>query len=882
MTFALWPVLLLLLPAALLLWRLRGPGALLLALRATLVAALVLALADPRLRWRDEGADVVVVVDRSRSMPPGSDARALELVQGLEKARRPEDRVGVVTFGEDVRVERPPSGERFGGFTQPLRSEGSNLGGALEAAAQLVGSGRSGRVLLLSDGLATDAEVLAAGRRLGAQGIPVDFRWLGRPAPKTDAAVLSLDTPSAVAVREPFMLTARVFSRAAAKAKVTLTRDGQPLVRGELPLAAGSQLLTFRDLVEQPGLASYALRLSVEGDELPQNDVGRAVTRVEAPPRALLVTRAPKGVLAQVLAANLDALVRPPEPLTLAGLEGVSTVVLEDVEAGALGEEGLHVLAQFVKEAGGGLVMTGGKRSFGAGGYRKSPVEEVLPVSLELRAEQRDVALAMAVVMDCSCSMGVQVPDGRTKMELAAEGVVGALELLNPSDEASVDLIDTERKSLIPLSPVKEGLPLYRVQSAYSGGGGIYIGEALRTARQEISKSSKATRHVLLFADAADSENPDDYKETLAKLARERVTVSVIAMGSPKDADAKLLEEVASLGRGRLYFAEDARSLPRVFSEETIAIARVAFLSEPTPVGVGGDLPLLGPVSAPAAALGGYNVTYLKPQAGLGLRTKDANTAPVLAFWRRGAGRALAYTGEVDGEATGAVRDWAGYRGLLEKAVRWTMERPAGAVTPGVARVVRRGSEVQVSVDYAPGQVPAAPPRLTLLSSDGRGAPLSLPMRSDGEGRYVATHRLASTDTLFPVIQSGDGVLRAPPVILPYAPEFEPRADDGAKTLRELAEASGGVERLSLSGLFEASARSERWLSLSPWLTVAALLLLLAEVFVRRSGAGSRAVQAAQGETASESPMAPAAAPPPEVPSPSALDRARERARRRF
>jgi hypothetical protein len=56
-------------------------------------------------------------------------------------------------------------------------------------------------------------------------------------------------------------------------------------------------------------------------------------------------------------------------------------------------------------------------------------------VSLEMREEQRRTALAMSVLMDCSCSMGVQVPDGRTKMEVAAEGVVGALTLLNEKDE---------------------------------------------------------------------------------------------------------------------------------------------------------------------------------------------------------------------------------------------------------------------------------------------------------------------------------------------------------------------------------------------------------------------------------------------------------------
>jgi uncharacterized membrane protein len=88
--------------------------------------------------------------------------------------------------------------------------------------------------------------------------------------------------------------------------------------------------------------------------------------------------------------------VRAPFPVTLDALDGVvDTVVLENVDANQLGEPVLHVLASYVEQAGGGLVMTGGRSSFGEGGYRRSPVEPLLPVSLEMREEQRRTALAV-------------------------------------------------------------------------------------------------------------------------------------------------------------------------------------------------------------------------------------------------------------------------------------------------------------------------------------------------------------------------------------------------------------------------------------------------------------------------------------------------------
>ena len=82
MTGLLFPELLLLIvPAALAWWFTRGTGRLGDAVRVSLVLTLVIALAAPYLRRPSTGRDVVVVVDRSRSMPEDAEERARELVQ---------------------------------------------------------------------------------------------------------------------------------------------------------------------------------------------------------------------------------------------------------------------------------------------------------------------------------------------------------------------------------------------------------------------------------------------------------------------------------------------------------------------------------------------------------------------------------------------------------------------------------------------------------------------------------------------------------------------------------------------------------------------------------------------------------------------------------
>jgi uncharacterized membrane protein len=64
-------------------------------------------------------------------------------------------------------------------------------------------------------------------------------------------------------------------------------------------------------------------------------------------------------------------------------------VILDDIEAGFFKQDQLSLLQQFVSRRGGGLLMLGGKESFGEGGYARTPVGEMLPVYLD-----RNVAAA--------------------------------------------------------------------------------------------------------------------------------------------------------------------------------------------------------------------------------------------------------------------------------------------------------------------------------------------------------------------------------------------------------------------------------------------------------------------------------------------------------
>jgi len=175
-------------------------------------------------------------------------------------------------------------------------------------------------------------------------------------------------------------------------------------------------------------------------------------------------------------------------------------------------------------------------------------------------------------------------------------------------------------------------------------------------------------------------------------------------------------------------------------------------------------------------------------------------------------------------------------------------------------------------------------------------------MRWEDEDRQGAHFVLPGTGTWHPVVKLGDRVFRAPPVTLPWVPEFEPAPPkEGRAALIAVAKAGSGVERLAMTGLFAEGEQSFARVPLAPFLVSLAVLLLVAEVFVRRFLSGPRVRRqkpaiappmpvmpqpavspAAAVSTTSPSPPTPEQpAPKPPEPPRDPLAEARERARKR-
>ncbi|HSG69032.1 MAG TPA: VWA domain-containing protein, partial [Planctomycetaceae bacterium] len=822
-------------------------------LRAILLLLLVLTLTAPLPNLGGRGIDVIVVADRSRSMPVDSHGNILELIHNLQNKSNlgPNNRVGLVTFGAKPAVETLPRNE---GMTEQyalqILPDGSDLNAALETALSLADRNRPTRILVLSDGEANGIDPVFAARKAREEKIPIDYRVFERIR-IGDVAIDSVGLPESVAPREPFQFPVWIYSDRETDAELVVTREGNELSKKTVSLSVGANRVLFRDVIELGGFYNYSVVLNVPGDPLLENNVGAGIVRVDSGPKLLVLNAdgQPDNLTRALVAGRIDVeiAIAKEHPLTQDSLDAYRAVILENVPARDLGRLKMERLAQFTEDLGGGLMLTGGERSFGTGGYFKSALDETIPVSMEMREEQRKSRIAMVIALDRSGSMAVPVKGNKTKMDLANTGTAECVNLLSSGDSVAVIAVDSSPHVVQEMIAVenKEAI-ITRVKSIESMGGGIYVYEALVAAGRQLLKAEQTTKHIILFSDANDSEEPGDYKKLLADYAASGITVSVIGLGTDHDSDSQLLKDIAKLGSGNIMFTEDPEELPRLFAEDTMSVARSTFITpdETQPNGIPGailpDALLLGELGSGAfPGVGGYNLSYLKPKATSAVISQDEYQAPLSAFWYRGVGRAAALCLEVDGQHSGQFGRWENYEDFLITHARWLL----GGNNPNdvFVNIEREGQDAVVTIELDPERTDAgntqAPELIVVPPGDEREATISPDFIWTGPNTLQARFPLDRTGSFRTIVKSGENQLtRGPAVTLPYSPEFAPRAGirTGEEILAALAETSGGTARTDVLEVFNNPPRSARKTSLLPYLFIAAIVLLLVEIAGRR------------------------------------------------
>lgn len=806
-------------------------------LRAASLLALVLALAEPQWRALGKGLDLWLLLDRSASAAEEVEPRAAEIRALLERSKGPEDRVFSVDFADIAMM----TGE--GDEILPYQRTQTRWRLAVQYALARMDPDRAARVLMVTDGQGTESlDGLAAVMR--AQEVALDYR-LVTPPEGEDAAVRALRMPVRVQVGEPFLIEVEIAGSPDGTVPCVMMRDGEEAGAFEVELRGGLGVARFTERLARAGAAKYGVVALRRGDTRPGNDSAVAWVEVTGGPRVVLVTAFEGDPVAGALeAAGFSVeIFGPKNPPDAGRLAGARAVVFHDVPAHEVPGTFLEALPFFVLEQGGGLLMLGGPSSFGAGGYFESPLDPLLPVSMELRAEHRKLSVAMAVVMDRSGSMGQAVmAAGRQvqKMDLANEGAARCVESLGANDQVAIFAVDTQPHAVVPLTRVGNAARQIggEARTIRSAGGGICVPTGLRAAWEALARVQTGQRHVVLFADANDAtQELGDYPGLIKDMVADSVTISVIGLGKESDSGGKFLREVSELGKGRLFFNEDPQSLPAIFAQETVTVARSAFLKGP--VGLEGAntwAALAGDPMEWPPLVDGYNLSYLRPEATGAAFGTDEYRAPLVAFWQRGAGRAAAVSFPMAGPHAASVRTWVKAADFMQTVGRWV---GGTGVPPGLMlKAEREGTDLRLDLRYDAEsewttRFASSPPSVAVQVAGERDR-RAVPWRRMAPGHYRADVPLPPDREVRGAVRAGDHGLAFGPVIAGSQAEW---VTDPARVeaLRATAKATGGVERMDFAEVWSAP-RRQAWRDVRAWCFAAFLLAFVAERLSMRAG----------------------------------------------
>ncbi|MFL5801950.1 MAG: VWA domain-containing protein [Roseiflexaceae bacterium] len=819
--------LLVLLPALALLWRWRGRRvhAVALGLRLLSVALVILALADPiRARTEVVPGQIVLLVDQSDSLGDAGKAALRDHAAALARAQP--ERVKMLYFGASTAAPEEA----------PVRADNSDIAGALRAARELVG-GSGGRIVLLSDGAQTRGDALATAQALG---VPVDTLGYQAPA-RPEIWVAAIGIPQTLREGEEYTIEIVAGSSEAATARLTLDDGAAQLAAQDVQLTPGENRLTFRARAGQPGILRLSASLDGRPDTFAQNNHGAATALVAPQPRVLLVesqpgTAAPLRTALRPAGVTAETIPATALPTRLSDLEAFEGIVLLDVPAGDLTLDQMTALREFVRSEGRGLVATGGRSSFTLGAYKGTPLEEVLPVTMDPppRPVRSDVTLLL--IIDHSYSMAAV--SGVSKLDMAKEAAILATESLHEDDRVGVLTFDDKQQWAVDFQTLGAGLSLGAIQDRISAipiGGGTDIRGALQAGLPELAAQPGKVRHAVLLTDGRSFDGARaPYRELIEQARAQNITLSAIAIGG--DSDTELLQNLAQWGAGRYHFAATPDDIPRLTLLES-EIARTEPLVE-------GDFradiqtphPLLrdfAPNEIPR--LGGYVATTIKPAAELVLRSPERD--PVLAVWQYGLGRAVAWTPSVEAPWAESWPNWPEYGKFWAQIIRYTLPEPDSG--PLQIRVTPRGDAVTISADSL---VPSGEPldladtEATITLPDGTAQ--RIPLRQTAPGHYAEEVALPSDGPYaIEVRQRKDDQQRQASAGYVQRPsdEYLP-AQGGAELLSRISTATGGRSLSKLDELGKANVEQRGETGLWVWLLVAAALLWPVEIAVRRLG----------------------------------------------
>ncbi|MEJ2485066.1 MAG: VWA domain-containing protein [Anaerolineales bacterium] len=819
--------------------------------RVVVLLVIIFAIAGCQVHLRTDTLTTIFLLDASDSIPTKEKEYGENLIRLAVQQMPKGDKAAIIVFGKDALVELLASEQSTISDLEsvPITTQ-TNIADALQLAMALYPNEGAKRAILLSDGQENLGTAIEQAELFATANIELLYYPLNDQPEGIEVFVESLNAPGNIRQGEQLQLNLVISSSAAVRALVEVFEDGTIIENKEINLSKGKNQYAFSISEKEPGFHRYRAKVTPETDSLLQNNEASAFVVISGPPKILIIegsNNEGQNLAAALIASNMLVTVASPSglPTSLAELSSYEATIFVNTPSSLLHSGAMNLIQSYVRDLGKGFIMVGGENTFGAGGYLRTPIEETLPVNMDVRSKELSANLALVLAIDKSGSMGrchCDDPDltqtytrqevGQPKVDIAKEAVMKASSALGPEDFLGVVAFDESAKWAIEAGKLSSSSSIERAIGGIIAGGQTNIWAGVEAAYKSLDNIDAKRKHIILLTDGW--TNSGDLTPLVEELADKGITLSIIAAGG---GSAEYLEKLSEVGKGRYYPAEDILRVPDIFLKETVQSVGEYIIEEPFfPIPESPGPSLLGIDTFSLPGILGYNGTTPKTAARLDLISPKGD--PLLATWQYGLGRSAAWTSDLKGKWGTNWIEWENFSKFAGQLVGWVLPEPKSDYIEATAKIENNSGVVTLTVkdDYGNPQnfVQAS---ATIINPSLTSTEIEL--EQIGSGSYQGKFDISETGSYLIRLGANDENLRSLGqqtlgLVVPYSPEYKVEGINMAK-LNELAYPTGGSALGSAQDAFAHNLTSSSY-AVEIWrpLLLIATLLFPIDVALRR------------------------------------------------
>lgn len=675
--------------------------ALAITLRCLLIALFAMVLARPQRVMRTDRLAVFFLIDRSHSIPDELRMRVEEYVRRSARLGERADKLAVIGFDGDADIDLPLShtGGDIASFGLPIQPDRTDIGRAVRTALASFPEGYGRRIVLATDMNQNVGDILAEARAAAANDAVIDILPL-RYDYQNEILFDRLVVPAQARRDTRIPLRMIIKSRRPTRARLRILHNDRPIeIRDNIVELTGGMrpeaLPAIPILVTSGGVHRFEARiepLDPTADTLPQNNVASAFTIVEDRGKVLILTNEEKGLednrplLEALQREKVDVEMSTPGrmPVDLLTLQEYGAVILANVSADRFTEEQKQGLAAYVRDIGGGLILTGGDQSFGAGGWIGSPIEEISPVNFEVKHKKVIPRGALVIIMH-SC----EIPRGNYWGEQVAIASVKTISSLDYIGVLAYSWSPGGVNWEVPLqTATNKDAIISKIKQIKIGDMPDFATTMDMAVKGLMGLPGVAQRHVIIISDG-DPSPPSN--ATLQRMVRNQITCSTVGIGYGQHVMESTLRQIAKATNGRFYACKNPNQLPQIFVKESKVVRRSLIDETPFEPKLVYDLAetVRGFRNVTFPTLKGLVLTTPKPAAiEMPLvRSGGDGDDPLMAQWQYELGKVLVFTSGRWTSWGESWKSWDRFGAFWAQIVRWTMRAPGSSDFDVVTRL---------------------------------------------------------------------------------------------------------------------------------------------------------------------------------------------------